>query len=128
MDHPGFYEHTMTAGSRSAGNPFAERAMQSWRRLLYSQYRAVEKQWDEQAVPRRQRRFNWVPCCGTITQQYNERRHNTIRAKPAGAVVGADPTYLETRQQIAKAAQNTYGGLEVDRKQPAFSSHEATEC
>ena len=56
VDHPGFYEHSTTTGSRSAGNPFAERAIQSWRRLLYAQYRAVEKQWDEQAVPRRQRR------------------------------------------------------------------------
>ena len=38
VDHPGFYEHTTTTGSRSAGNPFAERAIQSWRRLLYAQY------------------------------------------------------------------------------------------
>ena len=122
VDHPGFYEHTTTTGSRSAGNPFAERAIQSWRRLLYAQYRAVEQQWDEQAVPRRQRRFNWVPYCGTITQQYNERRHNTIRAKPAGAVAGIDPTYAETRQQIVNAAQKAYGGFEVDRQQPAFLS------
>ena len=98
VDHPGFYEHTTMTGSRSAGNPFAERAIQSWRRLLYAQYRAVEKQWDEQAVPRRLRRFNWVPYCDIITQQYNERRHSTIRAKPADAVAGVDPTYVETRQ------------------------------
>ena len=122
MDHPGFYEHTTTTGSRSAGNPFAARAIQSWRRLLYAQYRAVEKQWVEQAVPRRQRRFNWVPYCDIITQQYNERRHTTIRAKPVDAATGADPTYVETRQQIVKAAQRAYGGLEVDRRQPAFSS------
>ena len=122
INHPGFYEHTTTTGSRSAGNPFAERAIQSWRRLLYAQYRAVEKQWDEQAVPRRQRRFNWVPYCDIVTQQYNERRHSTIRAKPADAVIGTDPTYVETRQQIVKAAQKAYGGLEVDRRQPAFSS------
>ena len=121
VDHPGRYEHTTTTGSRSAGNPFAERAIQSWRRLLYAQYRAVEKQWDEQAVPRRQRRFNWVPYCDIITQQYNERRHSTIRAKPAGAVTG-DPTYVETRQQIVNAAQRAYDGLEVDRHQPAFLS------
>ena len=53
---------------------------------------------------------------------YNERRHNTIRANPADAATGVDPTYVETRQQIAKAAQKAYGGLEVDRRQPAFSS------
>ena len=122
VDHPGFYEHSTTTGSRSAGNPFAERAIQSWRRLLYAQYRAVERQWDEQAVPRRQRRFNWVPYCDIVTQQYNERRHSTIRAKPADAVIGTNPTYVETRQQIVKAAKRAYGGLEVDRKQPAFSS------
>ena len=29
---------------------------------------------------------------------------------------------METRQQIVKAAQRAYGGLEVDRRQPAFSS------
>lgn len=122
VDHPNFYEHSTTTGSRSAGNAFAERAIQSWRRLLYAQYRAVEKQWDEQAVPRRQRRFNWVPYCDIITQRYNERRHNAIRAKPADAVAGVDPTYAETRRQIANAAQKAYGKLEVDRQQPAFSS------
>ena len=122
MDHPGFYEHTTTTGSRSAGNPFAERAIQSWRRLLYAQYRAIEKRWDEQAVPRRQRRFNWVPYCDIITQQYNERRHSTIRAKPADAVAGVDPTYVETRQQIVKAARKVYGGLVVGRIRPVFSS------
>ena len=122
VDHPGFYEHTTTTGSRSAGNPFAERAIQSWRRMLYTAYRAVGRQWDEQAVPRRQRRFNWVSYCDIITQRYNERRHNTIRAKPADAVAGVDPTYAETRHQIANAAQKAYGGFEVDRQQPAFSS------
>ena len=73
-------------------------------------------------MPRRQRRFNWVPYCDIITQQYNDRRHNTIRAKPAHAVIGVDPTYVETRKQIVMAAQKAYGGLEVDRRQPAFSS------
>ena len=124
MDHPGFYEHTTTTGSRSAGNPFAERAMQSWRRLLYSQYRAVEKQWDEQGAPHRNRRFNWVPYCDNITQRYNERRHNTIRAKPSDAATGVDPTYQETRQQIIRAARQAYGSLEVDREQPSFSSRD----
>ena len=122
VDHPDFYENSTTTGSRSAGTPFAERAIQSWRRLLYAQYRAVEKEWDEQAVPRRQRRFNWVQYCGIITQRYNERRHSTIRAKPADAVTGADPTHVETRKQIVKAAQKAHGGFEVDRIQPAFSS------
>ena len=84
--------------------------------------KAWKKQWDERAVPRRQRRFNWVPYCDIVTQQYNERRHSTIRAKPADAVVGTDPTYVETRRQIVKAAQKAYGGLVVDRRQPAFSS------
>ena len=73
-------------------------------------------------MPRRQRRFNWVSYCGIITQQHNERRHSTIRAKPVDAVAGVDPTYVETRQQIVKAAQKSYGGLVVDRIQPAFSS------
>ena len=58
--HTDFYEHTTTTGSRSAGNPFAERAIQSWKRLLYTQYRAVEKEWDEKGIEKRKRRFNWL--------------------------------------------------------------------
>ena len=58
----------------------------------------------------------------SLPKQYNERRHSTIRARPADAVIGIDPTYAETRQQIVNAAQRAYGGLEVDRIQPGFSS------
>jgi len=78
-DHPDHYEFTTTTGSRSAGNPFAERAIQSFKRLLYSQYRAVEAEWDKKGVDMRKRIFNWVPYCGVITQRYNMRRHSTIR-------------------------------------------------
>ena len=66
-DHPDHYQFTTTTGSRSAGNPFAERAIQSFKRLLYSQYRAVEAEWGKNGVDKRKRRFNWVPYCDAIT-------------------------------------------------------------
>ena len=122
-DHPGHYEYTTTTGSRSAGNPFAERAIQSFKRLLYSQYRAVEAEWDQKGVDMRKRSFNWVPYCDIITQRYNMRRHSTIRASPMDAIAGQSPTYAETMKCIIDASKRAYDGLEVDRVQPGFSSN-----
>ena len=119
--HTDFYEYTTTTGSRSAGNPFAERAIQSWKRLLYTQYRAVEREWDENSIDKRKRRFNWLPYCDLVTERYNTRRHSTIKAKPIDAIAG-NPSYSDTRKRIAQSAKKAYGDLEVDRSQPAFSS------
>ena len=119
--HTNFYEYTTKTGSRSAGNPFAERTIQSWKRLLYTQYRAVEKEWDEKGIEKRKRRFNWLAYCDLIAQRYNTRRHSTIKAKSINAIAG-NLTYAETRKRIAQSAKKAYGDLEVDRVQPAFSS------
>ena len=110
------YEQKFTTGSRAAGNAFAERVLQSFRRLLYSHYRSVEEQWETNNTPAQQRVFNWVPVLDTITQRYNERRHNTI--------AGVNPTYQATQQQIVDSARQRYAGHVVDRQQPGFSSEE----
>ena len=121
--HPGFYEQKFTTGSRAAGNAFAERVLQSFRRLLYSHYRSVEEQWGNNNTPAQQRVLNWVPVLDTITQRYNERRHNTIKTRPIDAIAG-NPTYQETQQQIVDSARQRYAGHVSDRVQVGFSSAE----
>ena len=122
--HPGSYEQKLTTGSRAAGNAFAERVLQSFRRLLYSHYRSIEEQWETNNVAAQQRVFNWVPVLDTITQRYNERRHNTIKARPIDAIAGVNPTYQETQQQIIDSARARYAGHISDRIQVGFSSAE----
>ena len=122
--HPDFYEQKFTTASRAAGNAFAERVLQSYRRLLYSHYRTIESQWEEDNIPAQQRVFNWVPVLDLITQRYNERRHNTIKARPIDAIGGIDPTYKETQRQIIDSARKRYGDHVSDRMQPGFSSAE----
>ena len=91
---------------------------------LYSHYRSIEEQWETNNTPAQQRVFNWVPVLDTITQRYNERRHNTIKARPIDAIAGVNPTYQETQQQIVDSARQRYAGHVVDRQQPGFSSEE----
>ena len=74
--------------------------LQTFRRLLYSHYRSIEEQWETNNVAAQQRVFNWVPVLDTITQRYNERRHNTIKARPIDAIAGVSLAYQETQQQI----------------------------
>ena len=120
--HPGFYEQKYTTGSKSSGNAWAERVLQSWRRLLYSYYRqTVLSFWETNNIPAAQRTFNWVPIVDVITQRYNERRHNTIKARPIDAIRG-NPTYQETQTKIIDAARKQYGNHITDRIQPGFSS------
>ena len=121
--NPDFYEQKFTTGSRAAGNAFAERVLQSYRRLLYSHYRTIESQWEESNTPAQQRVFNWVPVLDLITQRYNERRHNTIKARPIDAIAG-NPTYQATQQQIVNSARQRYAGHVTDRQQPGFSSED----
>ena len=59
-----------------------------------------------------------------ITQRYNERRHNTIKARPIDAIGGITPTYQETQRQIIDSARKRYGDHVSDRMQPGFSSAE----
>ena len=64
-----------------------------------------------------------MPYRDIITQRYNMRRHSTIRASPMDAIAGHSPTYAETMKCIVDASKRAYGGLEVDRVQPGFSSN-----
>ena len=121
--NPGLYEQKYTTGSRAVSNAFAERVLQSWRRLLYSYYRqTVLAFWETNNIPAQQRTFNWVPIVDVITKRYNERRHNTIKATPMDAIAGVSPTYQETQQQIIDSARKRYANHESDRMQPGFSS------
>jgi hypothetical protein len=123
--NPGFYEQKYTTGSRAASNAWAERVLQSWRRLLYSYYRqTVLAFWETNNIPAQQRTFNWVPIVDVITKRYNERRHNTIKATPMDAIAGVSPTYQETQQQIIDSARKRYANHESDRMQPGFSSEQ----
>ena len=121
--HQGFYAQKFTTNSRAAGNAWAERVLQSFRRLLYSHYRSIEEGWETNNTPAQQRVFNWVPVLDTITQRYNERRHNTIKARPIDAIAG-NPAYQQTQQQIVESARQRYADHVVDRQQPGFSSDE----
>ena len=56
-------------------------------------------------------------------QRYNMRRHSTLRASPMDSIAGQSPTYAETMKCIVDASKRAYGGLEVDRVQPGFSSN-----
>ena len=60
-----------------------------------------------------------------ITSRYNERHHNTIKARLIAAIAGVNPTYVETQRQVIDAARKRYGNNHMsDRMQPGFSSAE----
>ena len=121
--HPGFYGARFTTGSKASSNAWAERVIRTWRRLLYAYYRqTVLSFWETNNTPPGQRTFNWVPIVDVITQRYNKRRHNTIRARPVDAIAGVDPTYEDTHEQIVNVARKRYGDHVTDRLQPGFSS------
>lgn len=123
--HLGFYTQRFTTGSNPSSNAWAERVIRTWRRLLYSYYRqTVLSFWEANNTPPGQRVFNWVPIVDVITQRYNERRHNTIRARPVDAIRGVNPTYQETQDKLIDSARKRYGNHITDRIQPGFSSED----
>ena len=122
--NPGFYQHTMTPGTRSSFNSIAETTIKTIRRLFSGHYRAVKRDWDERDVPEAQRRYDWVQYLPEIEEIYNTGFRHTIKTTPLKAIDSTQaPSFEELANRIRRKAVKKYGNraLEDGAPIPGFS-------
>ena len=122
--NPGSYSIMKSPGTRKSHNGLCERVVQTTRRLFHARYRAVRRQWDEDDVPLRSRRFDWMDHIEDIEEIYNTGYRQTIKATPIDAINPVvPPTSDELVQRITTAARKRYGNRAVGdgTRIPGFS-------